>query len=203
VAALGVAVGLGPLRIVVRAGLRTLGGKAAVTRWQWAATLGLGAGLCAFPVLVGTLSGGPEAVTGAVLGLVLLLLAQDLAWRWLPLEWTLPLLALALIAAFSGDRGVDALIGAALGAGPLWVLQVAFRHLRGVEALGTGDIWLAAGIGAVVGSGTIAWVLGLAAMSGLAFHFLGRLWSKQSARRRWGVAYGAHMIMVFLIVWAY
>jgi prepilin signal peptidase PulO-like enzyme (type II secretory pathway) len=200
---MAVAVGLGPLRFVVRAGLRLVGGKAAVTRWQRATTLGIGAGLLAAPALAGPLSGGAAAVTAAVLGLSLLLLAQDLAWRWLPLEWTLPLLALAFVAGFSGNRLGDVVIGAALGAGLLWSLQVAFRLARGAEALGSGDIWLAAGIGGVVGADTIAWVLGLAAVLGILVDRLGKLWQTPSARRRWGVAFGSHMISVFLIIWAF
>lgn len=201
--ATGVAVWAGPLRIMVRAGLHLWGGKAAVMQWQQAATLGLGAGLVVAPVLAGTLFGGLGAVFAAIIGLSLLLLALDLAWRWLPLEWTMPILALALVAGFSGNRVEDALFGAALGAGPLWALQVAFRRLRGIEALGTGDIWLAAAIGAVVGASTIAWVLALAALSGLAFDFLGRSSSKRTKRRRWGVAFGSHLIAIFLIIWAY
>jgi leader peptidase (prepilin peptidase)/N-methyltransferase len=185
----------------VRAGLRTWGGKAAVTRHQAAATLGIGLALAAAPVLSGVLLDGAAAVTAAVLGLCLLLLTQDLAWRWLPLEWTVPLAALALVAAFVGNTVEDALIGAGLGAGLLWTLQITFRRLRGTEAIGSGDIWLAAGIGGLAGATTIAWVLGLSALTGLAEERGKIAMFGPPDRKRWGVAYGAHMIAVFLILW--
>ena len=197
------AVGLGPLALVVRAGLRAGRGKAAVTRWQRPVALGLGVGLVAAPVLAGAVLGGEAAVIAAVLGLSFLLLSQDLAWRWLPFEWTLPLLALGLVAGFLGDFVGDALAGAALGAGILGGLQISFRRWRGVEALGTGDIWLAAGLGAFVGPATIAWVLALSALSALAVETLRKTVAKPPKRNRWGVAYGSHMIALFLIVSAF
>ncbi len=194
------ALGLGPLRLVVRAVLRRWADKIAVTRWQRPVTLGVAAGLLAAPALAGALFGGSSAVTATTLGLAVLLLLQDLAWRWLPLEWSVPFAALGLVAAFLDHNFANALIGAAIGAGLLWVLQTGFRSLRGVEGLGTGDIWLAAGVGAFVGPDTIAWVLGLAALSGLAFEAVRRKVPKPCSHNRWGVAYGAHILWVFLIV---
>jgi prepilin signal peptidase PulO-like enzyme (type II secretory pathway) len=200
---MAVAVGLGPLAIVVRAGLRVGGGKAAVTRWQRSATSGLRAGLLAAPALAGVGLGGETAVTAAVLGLSILLLAQDLAWRWLPFAWTLPLLSIGLVAGFLGEHAAETLAGAAIGAGILGALQISFRLWRGVEALGTGDIWLAAGLGCYVGPATIAWVLALSALLALAFEVLRKATAKPPGRNRWGVAYGSHMIAVFLIVSAF
>lgn len=200
---MAVAVGLGPLPLVVRAGLRAVGGKPLVTRLQPAATLGLGAGLLSAPALAGALLGGQAAVVAAVLGLCLILFAQDIVWRWLPLEWTVPLLALGLFAGFLGDYVADTLAGAALGAGLLLALQIFFRLRRGVEAVGTGDIWLAAGLGCFVGPDTIAWVLGLAGLSGLAGEGLRKWLGKAHAHNRWGVAFGSHMIALFVIVSAF
>lgn len=200
---MAVAVGLGPLRLVVRAGLRIWGGKGAVTRWQRATTLGLGTGLVAAPALVGATLGGDAAVISAVLGLAFMLLALDLAWRWLPFEWTLPLLALGLFAGFLGDQAQSTVAGAAFGAGFLWALQTSFRLWRKVEALGTGDIWLAAGLGCFVGPATIAWVLALAALSALTIEIFRKTAGKSPDRHRWGVAYGSHMIAVFLIIWPF
>ncbi|NJS40040.1 MAG: hypothetical protein HC783_14645 [Rhodobacteraceae bacterium] len=201
--AMAAAVGAGPLALVVRAALRAGGDKAAVTRWQRPVTLGLGVGLVVAPVLAGAFLGGEAAVTAAVLGLSFLMLAQDLAWRWLPFEWTLPLLALGLVAGFLGEYAGTALAGAALGAGILGALQISFRLWRGVEALGTGDISLAAGVGAFVGPATIAWVLGLSALSALAVETLRKTVGKPPKRTRWGVAYGSHIIALFLIVSAF
>lgn len=197
------AVWLGPVQLAVRALLRFGGGRRAVMRWQQPATLGLQAGILAASALAGQAFGGQAAVTAAVLGLAFFLLTQDLAWRWLPLEWSAPFLALGLFAGFLGENAADTLAGAALGGGLLWGLQVVFRYLRGVEGLGTGDIWLAAGIGAFVGLDTIAWVLALAALSGLAVNALQNRVKKSPARNRWGVAYGAHLVAAFVIVSAF
>jgi prepilin signal peptidase PulO-like enzyme (type II secretory pathway) len=149
--------------------------------------------------MAGATLGGEAAVAAAVLGLAFLLFVQDLAWRWLPLEWSLPLLVLGLIAGILGERGGDALAGAALGAGLLWALQAVFRIWRGVEALGTGDIWLAAAIGSFCGPAAVALTLGLAALSGLAFASLQLSIAKAPGHNRWGVAYGSHLIAVFIL----
>jgi prepilin signal peptidase PulO-like enzyme (type II secretory pathway) len=199
-AAMAVAVGRGPLLLVVRAGLRAAGGRRLVRRWQRAATWGLGAGLITAPALAGATLGGQAAVTAAVLGLALLLFSMDLAWRWLPLEWTLPLLSLGLLAGFLGDRSVETLAGAVVGGGILLALQIIFRRWRGVEALGTGDIWLTAGLGCFAGPATIAWVLGLAALSGLAVEGFRKAVRTTQIHNRWGVAFGSHIIALYLIV---
>ena len=201
-AAMATAVCFGPMRMVVRSALRLFGGKALVTCRQRSTTLGLAGGLMTAPVLSGAMFGGEAAVTAAVLGILLLLWAMDLAWRWLPLEWTVPLLLLGLFAGFLGDRGPDTLAGAAAGAGLLWALQIIFRRWREVEAVGTGDIWLAAGLGSLGGLDTIAWVLGLAALSGLAGEALRKSVKNAKAHNRRGVAFGAHLIGVFVIVLA-
>lgn len=203
VAAMAVALALGPVQLVARAILRAFGGKPLVNSWQNAATLGLAAGLLAGPLVAGAILGGDASVTAALLGLAFLLLVQDLAWRWLPLEWTLPLLFLGLSAGFLGGQISDTLLGAFVGAGLLWSLQIVFRFWRGVDALGTGDIWLAAGLGCFAGPATIAWVLGLAAVSGLVEEIVRRTTRTTQARNRWGVAFGAHVIAVFLIVSAF
>jgi leader peptidase (prepilin peptidase)/N-methyltransferase len=197
---MAVGLALGPVRLAVRAGLRAAGGRAWMRRWQGPATQGLTLGFLAAPALAGAWFGGDAAVLAAVLGLSLLLFVQDVAWRWLPLEWSLPLLALGLIAGFLGETPGETLAGAALGGGLLLALQLGFRHARGVEALGTGDIWLAAGLGGFAGPTTIAWVLGLAALSALAVQTV-KTWLKIGpSRQRWGVAFGSHIIGVFLIV---
>jgi leader peptidase (prepilin peptidase) / N-methyltransferase len=199
---MAVALALGPVRLAARAALRAAGGRPAL-RWQGAATAGLSAGLLAAPLVAGASLGGPSAVWASLLGLMLLLSAQDLAWRWLPFEWTLPLLALGFVAGFLGDMSYDTFLGALIGGGLLLTLQLSFRLARGVEALGTGDIWLAAGLGAFSGPATIAWVLALAALSGLAVEALRKKVPGPGSRNRWGVAYGAHSCAAFLIVSAF
>lgn len=59
---------------------------------------------------------------------------------------------------------IDALAGAVLGAGMLYALRVAFLRLRGVEALGMGDVKLMAAAGLWGGGWNVPLVLALAAL---------------------------------------
>lgn len=195
----GIAVGMGPLRLTMRAMLRYCASAAAMRRWQWPVTMGVGAGLLASVVASGVFIGPNSAVLTATVGLLVLLAILDLAWRWLPFVWTLPLLTLAIVAAYFNGTAQDAAFGVLLGAGMLWSLQLCFRHWRGVEALGTGDIWLAAALGALVGPQQIALVLGIAAVTGLTVEVLQNLRSNPTKRRRLGVAYGAHMCLAYFV----
>ncbi len=131
---------------------------------------------------------------------MLLLAVLDLAWRWLPHEWTVPLLVLGLLAGFLGATGGDALAGAATGAGLLAALRIGFRLARGVEAIGFGDVWLAAGLGTFVGPATILWVLALATITALVSEAVAERAAAGPKRRRFGVAYGTHICGVFLIL---
>ncbi|PJI84928.1 type IV leader peptidase family protein [Yoonia maricola] len=196
IAAVSFAVMAGPFMLATRAGLRLIMPASDVKRWQGPVAMGLRSGAvmaslaCAFVL-------GPVA-TGmvAVLILLLLLAGLDLAWRWLPFEWTLPLLALAFaMAAFEGNLGA-ALTGMAVGGGMLFALQLYFRLARGVTALGTGDIWLAAGLGTLSGMPVILYILTLAALSGLLGAGFARF---RTTRQRYGVAFGTHLSLAYFI----
>lgn len=197
-AAIGVAVLTGPLMLTCRAVLRRLMPPAALRRWQGPVTAGVGAGLLA-ATLLGATTGGNAALVVAVFGLLLLLATLDLAWRWLPFAWTMPLLALGIVAAWVNHALIDAILGVALGAGVLLALQLSFRFLRGVEALGTGDIWLAAGLGALAGPQKIMLILGLSAVLALAVEAGRSILVTRPGRRRLGVAYGAHMCLAYIV----
>lgn len=198
-AAIGCAVTLGPLVLLVRAVLRTTVAPATIRKWQKPIAWGLGGGFCIATATVGILINGSAAMLAATLGILLLLAILDLAWRWLPYEWTLPLLALGGVSAWANDRITDAFLGLLIGGGTLMVLQITFRVLRGIEALGTGDIWLAAGLGLLAGMPQIPWILCLSAVSALAFSGLSKLTSKPDQRQRLGVAYGTHLILAYLV----
>ncbi len=195
-------VALGPLRLAVRAVLRRAGGRRTLGR-QAGVTRGLAAGLVAAPVLAGAAQGGSAAIHVAAIGLAVLLAAMDLAWRWLPHEWTWPLLGLGLVAAAAGAApsatALGGVAGAALGGGLLAFVQLGFRHVRGIEALGTGDVWLAAAIGAFTGPGPIPWVIALAAVTALGAEMLGARLFPAPRRSRLGVAYGTHLAVMFPI----
>ncbi|MEL6209946.1 MAG: prepilin peptidase, partial [Pseudomonadota bacterium] len=146
--------------------------------------------------LAGLAFGGQAAVLASLLALLLLMVAMDLAWRWLPLEWTLAALALGLVSAVVAGDPLWAGLGALMGGGVLYMLRLAFRLTRGIEAMGLGDIWLAAALGAFVGPVLIGWLLGAAAGLGLLVHSAMRRRAGPPAKTRYGVAYGAHLAIL-------
>lgn len=182
----------GPSLLMARGVLRTSFGPHVARARGPGLALGLSAGALAATVLVGVTLGGPAAVTTGFLTILLMLALMDITWRWLPLEWTGTLGALGFVtAALSGDL-TSAMYGAALGGGLLMALRQTFLTLRSIEALGLGDIWLAAALGAFAGPVHIIWLLGAAACFGLLLHFSSRV----AKPRRMGVAFGAHICAV-------
>jgi len=189
----------GPLLLLVRAVLRLMLPVATVRRWQVPVCTGLGAGIILATVVSGAIFGGSVAAQVAVLSLLVLMASLDLAWRWLPFEWTLPLLALGLIwAVIAGDLP-DALIGLAVGGGVLLALHLFFHYARGVRALGIGDIWLTAGLGTLCGMPDIAYILSLAALTGLATAWIARFLPIMPRKQRFGVAYGTHLCVLYVV----
>ncbi len=111
-----------------------------------------------------------DAAVTALLGWQLLLIAViDAEHFRLPDLLTLPLLATGGLAALLLDHTapLDAVIGAGLGFGGLWLLAFAYRRLRGREGLGDGDPILLAAGGAWVGWIGLPSVLLWAAAAGL------------------------------------
>ncbi len=112
------------------------------------------------------------AVLTALLGWQLLLIAViDAEHFRLPDQLTLPLLASGGLAAVLLDHTapLDAVIGAAVGFGGLWLLAFAYRRLRGRDGLGDGDPILLAAGGAWVGWIGLPGVLLWASAAGLSF----------------------------------
>lgn len=186
----------GPTPFLVRAALRHAVGRSAMRRWQAAATLGLGAGILG-AIGLGSVMG--LAVTVGVIALLALLAGMDLAWRWLPHEWTAALGALGVLSAWSSDTVATAVLGAIIGGGTLFALQLGHRVLRGGEGLGTGDVILGAVLGLLVGGFDMPWLLCLAAVTGLVHAGLTRLRAHPAAIRRYEVAFGAHLALASLI----
>jgi leader peptidase (prepilin peptidase)/N-methyltransferase len=104
------------------------------------------------------------------------LAAIDRITRLLPDVLTLPLLWLGLMAQLHpATRTVGAELaigGAVLGYLPLRALEFAWFNLRGVEALGFGDLKLLAAIGAWLGPQTAMLVLVGGTLAGSAWHLL-------------------------------
>jgi leader peptidase (prepilin peptidase)/N-methyltransferase len=199
VATVMTAVFLGPMVLTVRASLRRFMLATSVRQWQTSVALGLSMGMIAATVASGFFISGSAAVLTATLCLLVLMAALDLAWRWLPFEWTLPLLALGGVASVVQQTVSDAIWGAVFGGGILLMLQIVFWVWRGVTALGTGDIWLAAGLGSLAGMPQISWILCFAAVPALAFEGLAIFRKQRTGRQRLGVAYGTHLCLAYLV----
>ncbi|HEV2866443.1 MAG TPA: A24 family peptidase [Allosphingosinicella sp.] len=113
----------------------------------------------------------PLAVVSMLLGVWLLLLAMlDVEHQWLPDRLTLPLIPLGLAAAWAGFGPplIERALGAAIGWAGLFLIALAYRHLRGREGMGGGDPKLLAAIGAWVGALQLPFVLVGAGVLGLA-----------------------------------
>ncbi len=190
------AVATGPFILAVRAGLRLMMNASGVKRWQRPVAIGLAAGMVLTTLTAAVVFGPATAVMVSILILLALLAGMDLAWRWLPFEWTLPLLGLGLAAGWAGGDLLGAVTGMAVGAGVLLALQLYYRSVRNTEALGTGDIWLAAGLGTLSGMPVILYILTLAAITGLLGAVMARF---LGGRQRYGVAFGAHLSLAYFI----
>ncbi len=193
------AVALGPTRVAVRAVLRQLMQPPQMRRWQYPATIGYSAGAVFAVALSGVLVNAPAAIFVAVLGLLALLAVMDFAWRWLPFIWTSALSVLGAVDAWIIGDYTDAFGGAIIGAGTLLALQLYFRLRKGIVALGTGDIWLAMGLGILAGSTKIGLILGVAALTALATEGIKKTIPATRKRKRLGVAYGAHLCLAYLV----
>jgi leader peptidase (prepilin peptidase)/N-methyltransferase len=81
------------------------------------------------------------------------LLAIDAEFQLLPDAITLPGTAIGLaLAAFPGGRSfLSALLGAAIGAGALWLVRFVYEKLQGVEGMGLGDVKMLGMVGAFLG----------------------------------------------------
>lgn len=196
VATLGVALAMGPLALATRGALRATTDVPTMRRYAPTGTVALGAGCLGAVVLVGVSLGGLSAVIAALLALLVLLIVMDLTWRWLPIEWTIAALVLGLGAALLVGDPLEAVLGAALGGGLLALLRAGYLYARGIEALGLGDVWLAAALGSFVGPTRIGWLLCAAAALGLLVQFLSAWRARMPRKARYGVAFGAHLALL-------
>ncbi len=95
----------------------------------------------------------------------------DFDTQLLPDQITLPLLWGGLVAAVVFDHvtAVDAIVGAGLGYGVLWMLYWAFKGVTGREGMGHGDFKLLAAVGAWLGWQVLPAVVLIASTLGLAW----------------------------------
>jgi leader peptidase (prepilin peptidase)/N-methyltransferase len=99
--------------------------------------------------------------------LLIALLWIDLDFQLLPDALTFPGTLIGLAAALLQPGGARrALFGLVIGAGTLWAIGWLWRRLRGIEAMGGGDVKLAAMFGVVLGGPLTVLTLFLAALAG-------------------------------------
>ena len=197
---IGMLVLSGPRLILIRAVLRA-GSTAQLARalapkaaYALAVVLVFGAGLA------GYLVGGEAVLEVALLAVLVALAVMDFAWRWLPLEWIFGLGVAGGVLAFDAGQVPEALMSAGLAAAMLAIPRFVLGWLRGQEMMGLGDVFLAAALGLYTDLLGVVWVLSLAAICGLITHFLLKLVDYDRGRTRLGVAFGAHMALVFALM---
>ncbi len=110
-----------------------------------------------------------DAVTGAFLvSSCLALLAIDYDFQILPDGITLPGIAVGLALSFASVRRtpLEAALGAALGAGALFLLAFTYEKITGQEGMGLGDVKMLGMIGALLGPAGVVVTLLLGSISG-------------------------------------
>ena len=183
----------GPLPIVVRGFVRGVAGPHYVHRWFGPVGIGfsLGVGLAALLV-------PGQASTIVLLALLFLLGAIDWQWRWLPIEWTLGVAALALLHGFTQGNFATVLIQMLVPSMALLIFRQLMTWIIGKEALGLGDIWLLLGLGGFLSVFETFLMVGLAAFLGLIE--VGIRYATEGCRRNFtGVSYGTHLCIVFVV----
>ncbi len=137
----------------------------------------------------------PVALGAAVLAL---LAVVDLEQRRVPNVVVLTATALALLAAGADGQGASAVAGALLAGGGFLALAALGRRLFGRDALGMGDVKLAALIGALVGLERMPWALLLGVL--LAGAVAAALLFSGRARRGDSLAYGSCLALAAMVV---
>jgi leader peptidase (prepilin peptidase)/N-methyltransferase len=110
-----------------------------------------------------------DVVSGAFLcSAGLALLAIDADFQILPDVITLPGIALGLVLAFGSLRRtpLEAALGAALGAGGLYLLAFLYEKIAGQEGMGLGDVKMLGMIGALLGPVGVLVTIMAASLSG-------------------------------------
>lgn len=116
-----------------------------------------------------------------------------------------PLGAVANIAVFHGDDWLAGLtesaLGAVLAAGSFFLLRALWFRLRGIEALGLGDVKLAAVAGAWLGPALLPSVCFAAALVGLAAATILALWPGRRVSLTDQMPFGSFIAPAILLFW--
>ncbi len=187
----------GPLPIVARGFVRGVAGPRYVHRWFGSVAIGLafGAGIAA----LGSAVLAPGHTYYVVLLTLLFLLGSiDWQWRWLPIEWTIGVVVLALIHGIASGQAALVLMQMLIPCMALLVFRQVMTWALGKEALGLGDVWLLLGLGGFLSIFDTFLVVGLAALLGLIETGMRGAFST-GERKLTGVSYGTHLCIVFQI----
>jgi leader peptidase (prepilin peptidase)/N-methyltransferase len=167
-------------------------------------------GLALLAVVVGSLRAapGPDGLSGAFLGVLMLAIAVIDAERYIiPNELTGAAAALALFRAGAIGPEADwfAVIWACFRAAsvtvPLLGLMIGYRRWRGRDGLGLGDIKLAAIAGAWLGFVTVFAVIELAALSALCAYVVNGYLRKRPLRATAFLPFGLFLAPAIWIGW--
>jgi leader peptidase (prepilin peptidase) / N-methyltransferase len=142
-----------------------------------------------------------HALVAALYCAMLQVLARiDAQTRFLPDALTLPLLWAGLLFHWSGGWVAleDAVAGAAVGYGVLWLIWAAHRSYSGRDGIGFGDLKLAAALGAWLGVEALPWALLAASLVACVAALVGRF--RGRLKRFEAVAFGPYLAMGGILV---
>jgi leader peptidase (prepilin peptidase)/N-methyltransferase len=142
---------------------------------------------------------GPLLASRLVFGSALVVLFMiDLEHQILPNVITLPGIVIGLALSFFAPPGpIDALIGAALGAGVLYAIAAGYYFLRKEEGMGMGDVKMLAMIGAFLGWQAVLLTLILSSFSGAVVGIA--LLATSRGNMRYALPFGTFLAMGALI----
>lgn len=153
-------------------------------------------------------SPGPDGLFGAFLGLLMIAIAVTDNSRYIiPNELTAAAFALALLraGAVAPDAFwagmIRAVLRAAMIAGPFLALMIAYRHWRGRDGLGLGDVKLAAVAGAWLDWVTIFAVIELATLAALGAYFVSAYLHKRPLKTTAFLPFGLFLAPAIWIGW--
>ena len=196
---LAAALCLGPLPLAVRGALRALGGRSFMRRWAGSVGLGVAVGMLAATAFTLRFEHAVSLQT-ALLSLLFLLAIIDWQWRWLPIEWSGAVIALGVVFGLQSGMITTVLLQMLVPALTLFCARQAVLWVSQKEALGLGDVWFVAGLGAFLTLFESFLLIGFAALSGLLQILLMRVVSSDMPKSH-AVAYGTHLCIIFVIMW--
>jgi leader peptidase (prepilin peptidase)/N-methyltransferase len=98
----------------------------------------------------------------------------------------------------------DSLAGAVAGGLGFWIMRKAFKHFRGIDGLGFGDVKFAAAGGIWVGLSGLSWFVLFGSLSGLMFaavsHMVGHRLNT-TTRLAFGPHLAAGLVMTWIFKW--